>query len=850
MNYCYPKPLDETTVTTYCEDYNLEEPQLIELPASTEQIRDYTFEYTLSDKGGNEKQDAFSILIDGTYPEYEAVLTDTRGVPVEILSSGDFLAFVAGSKPVSVINATITLSPGNIEVPTELIQTSAGGTYLNTIWMFTIPHGTDDPKFNEKKYDAELRITGTDRFNHTKTTEISFVIDTTPPPEAAITPSFKQYESYGYPLRYYSDDEIYTNQEQLFVSGFTDPKIPPINVLFYVLNGIDMDVDAGTPRASYDQNLNANTTFPETGQVTTSAVNPSSAGLKTVNANGDLTNSQYFKAGNFVQFEHDKTSYGNYMRYYEIQSVSPITITTSRITLKRPLERDVSIGEEIKVFNRQTPYGWFGGYAPLEDGLNIFYIETEDPKRVGTSRKRLSDVQYTIIYDRPEYAPKIIERTPIAGTTNKQNITVSIKLKEPKATVAKLDQESIILSINNKVVKTTIKETSDTNHHYYAVSHNALFDDGVYSVIFTGEDIAGNKLNEDEWEAAWAFEVDTRAPSQPEITIPGATIYNGKYYTKDLTTFNLKFNETNPVTVNSIYVDNIPKDYSCTEILSNEFQCQFSQKLQAITDPEGNPVKDNFNIKIKATKLLDDGSTSPEGSYSYIFVIDNLAPEGSLEYKDYIRPNIELPIKFSAENELNDLTGSVTYRGVQYPLNQISHNDSDYVLSWSIPSFTDKAVETYSDITIVMEDYAGNLKEFSRKLYMDLTPPSIDPSKIDIPEAPIKEAVVEVGNVTLKYTTREIEVTIVGEHDETDLEKIYVTPGDWSWDYFNYTPSKLADLGDKTFTIKLSMEYKPGEVITTPVNLHVEDKAGYVQVQPLKVLEDWEPPRPPTIEIP
>ncbi len=504
---------------------------------------EYTIRFYSEDNGGNDQVIREETLhIDNDLPVLTFTVKDFFGNEVSTLGYGWYNIHVESSK---------------------LIQSVDRFNYTLEGVDYSIGYTPSDYSIN-----SNLNITNIDRFRRKPSIPLTFharvtdyhgvnsgdqstsgiILDTAAPTHPTLDPLFTttsevQFEDWAgndYPLYYYNNaiygnglsrnNTYYTNDPNLFVTGQTSSQFIGM-IEFYLVQKIPMDYNE--PAEIYDQlsetNIGSDTHLGGNQNILVVYQGPFSGSSITVQE--DLSLDNYWVAGNYLEvLSHNRKSYGNYKKFYLIESVNSGALT-SVINLAETLETTVNTGDSIKVYDKDHLNIWFGKELNLtydideaDENAYLFHVAMRDDlDNVGMSTGK------NLFFDNEK--PKI-ESGLITGTIVNEYQTISVNISELKSGSG-INVDDWVLEITgpNGVVPTSsalfVYSSEDSLRYYYTLSftppQGSPWVNGNYSIVLNLQDYAGNVLDDNGYNTkackpgldgccAWEEEDDTCDP--------------------------------------------------------------------------------------------------------------------------------------------------------------------------------------------------------------------------------------------------------------------------------------------------------------------------------------------------
>ncbi|MBD3312879.1 hypothetical protein GF345_00395 [Candidatus Woesearchaeota archaeon] len=803
--------------------------------------------YRTEDKGGNYVTGGISVNINTAPPILSLDMmkppVTEDSVSLDAVASGDYILRLSSTKSISLAQADIKIF-GDDQVYN--IDTAKAGTedfgrvhYFSFSIPWTLPEMTD----NVLVANVTARVARPGEFcsldfstsTNRHYTARNFTFDTGFP-EIDLKPRLSSYDSsqYLYPLNE-EDDVYYTNANPLFITG-ESKGTSTARVNYYIGKKLsEMRI-----QQVYDMDDNAD--YEPISEMDSAQMQGSAGDTTLISYFGGLEDFGVTE-GNYIEFEHTRKDYGHYKNYYAISGVSG-----SRIMLEEPLEEDVELTDDAAVYNRKTPYNWFGADVELERGINYLFLRPES--RAGLEGSMAEDEIFTIVYD-PD-APEVMEQTPAPGSNENTEMPISIIVREPVRS-SQLDTGSVKLYLNDESVSLEdITVTTNGKYNYYNITHLADGLDGTYYVNFTGHDFALNPISPGSASPSWVFTVNEDSPQKPIFDVAGGTKHNGMWFVRESPEFTLYFPDDVPVEITAYfknYIENYVNVENCRGRADTNFftDCYFDPELEPRSIGSGGEfLEDVFQIIVQARKVFGENALGPNSPiYLDKLVIDDLEPNiGTVTYPEKMGQNQIIEFDAIVYNEAHDLNATLFFMGEAHDLTQTGRSDNHYYFEWdspavdfSIPAQREE-FEGMHDITLNIADYAGNSDSFSGEMFMDLSYPDVEDLSVTV--TPTK--VISYR----EYKTRQTEVLIKGNFTDDDVTSVYVVPGS-----YRFIPgeeperediSELANIIGNSFELTMIINGTFNKTILNELSIFMEDEAGNTASTILSVVADLQPP--------
>ncbi len=569
----------------------------------------------------------------------------------------------------------------------------------------------------------------------------------------------------------------------------------------------------------------------------------------------------------------DRHKYGAYGSFYEIMSYN----TGGVITLTEPLEKDITGGTEWYVFGTTSqpgksahPANWFGHSLYLVDGANTVFFQPVGKNGVLGEINGVAPVDYIVVLDTA--APRVIESTPRQGSTNKNITEVTFKVTEVSGG-ALLDEGSVSLTISenggpaNKV-GVNISSKKEGLIYTYNIIHtrDSPFPDGNYTVRLTGMDKAGNKLVEDGGLVNFTFTRDEGYPDEPEWKfIPAYHLEEkNQWFTNVYPDIDLDFTSNDmPIELKRFLKLSAGESwpggqvpfFECADTTSNYFDCHFTF-TDANTGPDRPYMNNAYAFIIEAFKNYPPPEEAgPLGQFSSdMIILDNIAPVVEtidLNPGNVIAMNRNLTFYMTIPTERYSLNVTMYYQGDNKVYQLVETNNDNaghYSFVWMVPGDYDKQahpeLEDPKDIILTIKDYAGNEPYvITKTIRLDLTKPNADTFVFN----PLVPYNTTLQDGTQQFYTNNCTVNIVGSFTDDDIGKIVIAHS--PLDDLTTIGSAHIDQATKTYSLQVVLEGELNESIQTNYEIIVQDEAGNDMVKKFEMYCDLEPPKTPTITV-
>ncbi|NQU78346.1 carboxypeptidase regulatory-like domain-containing protein [Candidatus Woesearchaeota archaeon] len=522
--------------------------------------------YFSTDRGGNMEPAVQNVLfqIDKQAPEISIEFL-LGNISIEVLVLNELYTIrVNSSKPfispaVSLPILAYNTEPSRFADEVRLLPTDDPSVWEGAFFYENINAN--------RGFEGEALFTASGYDNH-NVSGFGFAnisIDTNPPDMPVVEPSLEQpspdasdYAGLGYPLHYYNGT-YFTNQDSLFISGYTTE----------FLDMIAVTSDGGSEsELIYSQTP----THVDYNDIIISGFE----GRHEIKILGDVT--RRVNSSHFIGFDSEeinigpKKAYGEYGMFYDVTSAAYRggDEQYTSVMIYPVIEETLRLDREILFYDKETPSYWFGFDVPLIPFQNTsFYLKSYDDARNLIRYPAISVEQPYLVFFSDTMPPRVMGHFPGDGSTSMTTMDVYIVVKEGRDESG-IFMEDINFTINNEPVsydieKLTYLEDIDPINDYYRIFfHVDNLEDGEYDVSIEGSDLAMNPFSEDGTSSHWVFNVDRTLPARPEFRLNGG--FKGppedtRWYARSTDGFVVDFsNEENPVEVVDILMESAPTE--------------------------------------------------------------------------------------------------------------------------------------------------------------------------------------------------------------------------------------------------------------------------------------------------
>jgi hypothetical protein len=711
-----------------------------------------------------------------------------------------------------------------------------------------------------KGYEGEGTFTafGVDYHNVTGSGSTTIAIDTKPPDDPVIEPSLDEpspeesdYQSMGYPVNY-QNGTYYTNQENLFITGFTNEYLDMITVTS-TDNVVTEYIFTQTPTHLDHEDI----------------VISGFEGTDEIRIFGDLTarinNTQHIGFDNEQTTIGSREIYGAYGMFYDITNIiyHGGDDQYTEIRLAQDLEENLPFERDIFFYDKENPSYWFGFDVPLTLFQNTsVYLKAYDDANNMARYPPINIVPPYLVFFSDPIPPIVLSHYPRDGSTSKTEFDLQIIVREGRLESG-IFEDSLNITVNNDVLEASIEhdeqlEAMDPNNYYYKIYFpvpNAP--DNEYEVSIEGTDLATNPFNEDTASSHWTFIVDRSFPADPYFRLvdgfPGPP-GSDRWYADHSPDFIIDFSdEPNPVTIVDVMMEATETEggaANCTNTSFNIFLCKFTTPKSPSS--EAGAFWADYGVIIKAFKTLDDDTDSPTGEFGpFQFTVDDQAPIFAPDFQRRFMDNINLTIGALVTNEHHPLHADMEILGEHYNPIYSSNDGAFYYFTWEVPDYT-KEDEGDQNMTITLFDFAGNKNSVTVPVYIDLTAPRLENVTVDISNT------IMIGE---ELFTASPNVTISGNFIDDDIAEVWIVPGDYDAVTQSFEGRKSADITyvdgvPQSFSLSVRLlDPEAGSLATSPImhrymlinqvnnmTLFARDLAGHVSHKKLSVISDIAPP--------
>ncbi|MFC1691769.1 hypothetical protein ACFL0W_06335 [Nanoarchaeota archaeon] len=815
---------------------------------------------------------------------FEIINHDTgQVVPVDpdeqhpILGVGNYLFNFTFNKPFkSLFGINFTTDTGGTTVSLAYILNNEEKT--NALFFKPISR-TLNPTFNNPGAESKARISiyAEDEFGNTYINldpDLVFTIDTLPPPGLVFEPIFHatgQPKFIDYPFQYVSDanydDTYFTNNINLFLTG-TTPEAPSdvtieVNIDPLMVDGIPLVDDP--PRdlnytVSYTQQYEEILGEAEGGYDVAGvplAEDANKGNSEIIFATIPLG---FFTPGNYMGFKDSaipyREEYRHYGEFYRFENIADEFGETTTVAISPSLEQTMSAGEKAFFYSNNHHTEWFGidiGTSPstrqLREGYNSIRGRLFDNFGNGAVTG-----PYKLFYDANK--PVVLEHRPNDGSTAQVKHPIEIIVKEQNITGSGMDPLGPNLTVTKPDVpstdsfeKSAVSVIEITGKPGYALAGwrywNLSYDlassepngkmNGTYEIRFNASDYALNFVNDSSVSAVWSFLADPDAPRNYSLRLIYSTPngqespqYNYWYYAPEILEFDVMFGEEPNVTLepNGAVINGHDDYLDCTLTAThNLYHCVPTGPFTFTPNPTGPPYYLNFTVH----KIFDDLTISKTRSTAtFKLIVDNVAPTLEAEFDNYTQDDVDLTTDILVPEEDYEWNLTVDFDGSRI-YTSIYEAKNIVISDLHIPV----TVEGDYNLDFTVTDFAGHSFTLTKPIHIDETLPGITISSV----SPTLEAGVE------NYTTKVIEIEIIGAADHDDTRRIYAI----NERVVGEETATMTSLRD--FEVNVTISGDTGSVDLNNITLGIEDEADFVVEKPLTVWMDLKPPDQPIIIV-
>jgi hypothetical protein len=463
-------------------------------------LGNYSIRYDFRDAWGNSNYYVQYFYVDDTTPPwFEVKILDSAGNNITNVQYGSYVVEITPSEPISklyFLNYTVSNKRKSVQL------TKTDGTELRGILNIPID---DLDLVNLRNARATFSIYGEDLHGLVGTIITSikeFFITTTGPLQPIIlTPDLNQGNVF------YSSSINYTIEGLVFKDTNIGLADGPVHLRRNIISTSLADnnwVDSGSTRTTSND-------YYEIWRHSTYGDKITFRSDDTINLNLNGYE-EVFIPGRYIEFETYRTQN---RKLYKIISVTytsgvgtPIVLYDVKLEPKligfEGFTPNVEFQDNIRIYDKSTPDGWFDINVSLNQGSNHFYAFAYDGPNRGTNSQ-----VFTIIYD--DVPPNLINTSPSdRSITGNLNVPIYAYV-EP--TGSNIRSHTLIINGNQVSSVLSYDEMGFAKINY---PYTAQLQEGTYSVNLIVTDMAGNTLNHQ-----WTFEIDANAPYEPVISPAG-----------------------------------------------------------------------------------------------------------------------------------------------------------------------------------------------------------------------------------------------------------------------------------------------------------------------------------------
>ncbi|MBR9676949.1 hypothetical protein GOV04_02315 [Candidatus Woesearchaeota archaeon] len=830
--------------------------------------------YAQDTEGNTAELQHFKILLDKYDPVFTRVLlVDQNGYQQSTISFGSWIVNITMSEELSDIQAYYTV-PSSTGLQTqelyyiERAQNNDQFELLLAVLPSTQFEGIDDQI-------AELTLIATDLHGRITNYNMTFVIDTKAPlvwlepmfTSAYSYPTFPYADSDNSPYPLYEEEGIYyTNQDDLFVTGFVDSAQ---NILFITNNSQGTNIKEST--------LQQNTKHSDiaTSQLSTS----SDKGQDHINLLGSIGNYPGILANDYMAINGFRQNYGAYGKYYLLRSVvqpsSGGGFPYTAFIFDTPLEQDINANtlQTISVYALETPSTWFGQNLELQEGYNTFYVEAYDNNN-NIGRIPQSDA-FTLYVDTTLF-DNSITLLPGPGSNNNANTPIQFTLTKQSTTAVGIPANLVDVTLTGNDVNApnlppaNISTQIFNGQTIYTITYElqSPLADGSYTLTYLISDKATNNI-----QGSYDFEIDTQAPNTPTINFEpiGGIYHNQRWYLKEApygteekpVIFRLDFDEpTDTIEVTTVALSENGNDkFDCFQSITfNTFDCVLSSAIDLLPGTQNYQPEPDFEVHVTAQKIvsnpLDGDEDIGEGNYHgcandnscFFFTIDSQTPQiVNLDINSRVRDDYRINFTAEIPNENHELRGTVTLTGPggsqTIDLTHVGRQGEYHTFNFRVPDYDGSELEGNYNFDFEICDFADNCQTEQKIVYVDLTQPSIEDLQISF-----DSEVIQIPG--RGYVTRFDNVIISGTIADNDIKEVIFEPGDYNIELGANEPFETVVPTDNHFTkqIRLPLGQANQEEINE-IRITLIDQAGYEVPQVIRIIKDQRRPEVPQFTI-
>ncbi len=855
--------------------------------------------YSIDEGGNKEEIRTQNIKLDSnivTLTVQEPV--NHAGDAVDHLGFGTYTLQIDASKELGDIylfNMLLDAPVGTISIPVDWIYLENN---MGIQGIFTIR--SDIPELNGlEERDLFVQLEGEDyhefrfdEFDDQFTYPISypFKVTTMNPEPPVFNPSLNLYGSgifEEYPLHYY-DEKYYTNDPELYFSGYTVQNIFQ-TVKFYTVQDENVE-EYAEPKLVYTQSeYNAEDFTSVIQPVVVDSVNDNQLVIQQCLSDSwnagylSFTNGAEYESNHNYQYINDRKDYGYFAKFYEIIDISrtegcPDGEGVTTITID-PAKENVE-GETIyKMWDEDRPKDYFSSVA--ENPLEFVHTEiNRDFKFFAAVEDNIGNrgrTEYYNIYVDDEIPMKTQATFPGENiVTNKNNSNITLVVNERYS--------GLLEEGNNIWMQLTSGETSIpgifsvghegdlyylqfqpegameflVNHFNDDGSQEVVLADAVYNVTAFAMDRAHNEFN-----YAWSFEINSMAPNNPFLTIRDAPAINPEPRSQVYLTANnepvliLDFNETGSINLTEVNLNGGIYDQESIVmercIATDDPDAEAPGVQQGVTAVTGSrwficslpelTEGIEYVLDVAATRILNSGEEVGPSLTFFTVVVDTTPPDAVIDtYATYMNEEGVFYLTYTVTNEEYGLFMTIDAEDDDLLTVQNFGEEQMFIIREGMDWTGDRT----KTLTVVFSDYAGNEGEAQNiDVIVDNTIPVFD--IVHYTAAP---RVVILNDTP---TTRGSELTLEGTtHDDIfriSAFDISIDPRVLRNQASRSCPTMRNCIIDGFANITVSLESQANQEILNMIAIVVQDYAGNTREYPLDVLLDLVPPEEPFITL-
>ena len=687
---------------------------------------------------------------------------------------------------------------------------------------------------------------------------------------------FQSNTTYWNESQFSLQDMFYSNQEEIFLTGFTEET--PLNLLLLIYDQIGHEYFDLETHDIYNQEntngINEINNLVETVITNPDITNLNGSSIVYLNtqyddAFADAMTGTYAKVPipeeQFISFKSQgkRTAYEDYFKYYKVTNIlrdDTMIPALTYLVLDTPLEFTLDKNVELELFDKtlnnvprdyfnlqiNKPYEFACG---LEQGTNAYAFKVRGMYNTGM----INDTQKVKLFI-DNVAPKLRKSSlSVEGAYNDKTPLLKFNITEHAcgsgidlsgASIQLFDDEDNLyqdyaISEDNFL---SIGEVNKVNlvHYEFEYQVEDELPAGNYEIKLNIKDYAGNEINP---FYVWTLIINETAPTAPMITVLNSNHdynpWDKKYFVSELPEVSLVFEEEVELEVVGL---GFVEEFECDEISPLEFIC---------TLPTGTTIsEESYNIIIGAqyneevfywvdTEIVLD-TTAPS-------IIDTTLPLA-------IRSDGSRSFKINLDDAEQDIVINLSSEGLSYTQEDMSANPNrdSYAAYLNANYFNWVSRPEPYELTIGIFDRAMNSDSITETIFVDDDPPIIEITRFESEGVTLLE-----GGDPLNITTRDTTLIIEGTvHDSliksvcvsaaTDLATIEIDePCQYLCEAGEFPPGCIEQAtGNFQFIFELVFPsyYETGTEIWNYINLVATDEAYNVGYETLAALMDWQPP--------